>query len=97
MHQVDMHSISHRLARPDPVPKNQLPPRGGPRPPGALDPVVYSYKRGRWSLSGDWRALEALAQGWSASSRMVQQYLHTLEGHRDSESVVLALPGTSQH
>eukprot|EP00291_Cryptomonas_curvata_P000445 CAMPEP_0172198564 /NCGR_PEP_ID=MMETSP1050-20130122/28162_1 /TAXON_ID=233186 /ORGANISM="Cryptomonas curvata, Strain CCAP979/52" /LENGTH=346 /DNA_ID=CAMNT_0012875409 /DNA_START=231 /DNA_END=1271 /DNA_ORIENTATION=- len=83
---VETHSISHRLAQPDPIPKNHLPQRSGPRPPGTLDPVVYSDKRGRWSLSGDWRALQALAQGWVASSRTVQQYLDTLGRHRDSDS-----------
>ena len=87
---MDTHTISHRLARPDPLPRNQLPPRSEPRPPGGLDPVVYSDKRGRWSLSGDWRALEALAQGWVASSRTVQRCLDSeaLRRHRDPHSAV---------
>ncbi len=80
-YQVEMHRISHRLARPDQISRNHLPPRIGARPPGTLDPVVYSDKHGRWSLSGDWRALQALAQGWVASSRTVQQYLDTLGRH----------------
>jgi hypothetical protein len=92
-YQVETHSIAHRLARPDPIPKNHEPPRSGARPPGTLDPVVYSDKRGRWSLSGDWRALEALAQGWVESSRMVHDYLETLARHRDSDPTVPAETG----
>lgn len=80
---TDQHTIAHRVLPPEPLHIARPLAGKGSRMPGTLDPVIYGKGRpgpgGRWSLSGDWRTLESLAQGWLASSRAVDMCLSTLK------------------
>ena len=80
-YEMDKFSISRRLARPEPLRSPSH--RGqddhvGLRLPGAPDPVFYGHGPSRRSLSGDWRAIQALAHGWAASARAVHGCLEVL-------------------